>query len=273
MPFNPAIHHRRSIRLKGYDYSKKGLYYITVCMQNRKNLFGNITNGIMIPNDAGLMVLRWYFELENKFPDIKCGVHVVMPNHFHCIIENVGYDRYRTCESMGSPIINENDISPIDNAIRCTGEPRCSPIISENGISPIISENDISPIDNAIRCTGEPMCSPILSDNGISPILSDNGISPIDNMGENFGEMGENFGEMGEHIGSPLHRVMQWFATMTTNEYIRGVKTFGWERFDKKLWQRNYWEHVIRNESEHERISNYIVKNPKNWWIDKFRKT
>ena len=51
----------------------------------------------------------------------------------------------------------------------------------------------------------------------------------------------------GEHAGSPLHRVVQWFKTITTNEYIRGVKTLGWQPFNGKLWQRNYYEHIIRN--------------------------
>ena len=74
----------------------------------------------------------------------------------------------------------------------------------------------------------------------------------------------------GEHIGSPLHVVVQWFKTMTTNEYIRGVKALGWQPFDKKLWQRNYWEHIIRNEKSYQHITNYIINNPENWQNDKF---
>ena len=88
--YNPKIHNRKSIRLKGYDYTQKGLYFVTICVQNRKCLFGNITNGILELNDAGKMISKWYYELENKFPDIKCGEHIVMPNHFHCIIHNIG---------------------------------------------------------------------------------------------------------------------------------------------------------------------------------------
>ena len=88
MKYNPQIHNRRSIRLKGYDYSRQGLYYITICVQNRLCLFGEIVNGEMILNDAGQMVEQWYFELENKYPDKKCHDLIVMPNHIHCIIEN-----------------------------------------------------------------------------------------------------------------------------------------------------------------------------------------
>ena len=62
----------------------------------------------------------------------------------------------------------------------------------------------------------------------------------------------------GEYKGSPLHSVIQWFKTMTTNDYIKGVKNDGWEAFDKKRWQRNYYEHVIRNEASYLQISEYI---------------
>jgi REP element-mobilizing transposase RayT len=70
---------------------------------------------------------------------------------------------------------------------------------------------------------------------------------------------------LGEHIGSPLQRVMQWFKTMSTNEYIRNVKTNNWPRFDGKLWQRNYWEHIIRDEKSYSAISEYIINNPLKW--------
>jgi len=74
----------------------------------------------------------------------------------------------------------------------------------------------------------------------------------------------------GAHVGAPLRgadipSVVQWFKTMTTNAYIRGVKQAGWLRFNQKLWQRNYWEHIIRNEQEFERISRYICNNPAQW--------
>jgi len=94
--YNSNIHHRRSIRLKGYDYSQAGLYFITICVKKGECLFGNIVGANscvrpeMIFNDAGQMIKKWYDELENKFPDIKCHEMITMPNHFHCIIENVG---------------------------------------------------------------------------------------------------------------------------------------------------------------------------------------
>jgi REP element-mobilizing transposase RayT len=73
----------------------------------------------------------------------------------------------------------------------------------------------------------------------------------------------------GEHVGSPLHRVVQWFKTMTTNEYIRCVKSMGWKPFDRKLWQRNNHELMIRNEHSLNQIKIYIENNPKKWEEDK----
>jgi len=85
--------------------------------------------------------------------------------------------------------------------------------------------------------------------------------------------------EKGEHIGSPqrgspqrgspIPRVVQWFKTMTTNEYIRGVKQNRFPEFPGKFWQRNYYEHLIRNDDELNQIRNYIINNPLKWGMDK----
>lgn len=183
--YNPNKHHRKSIRLKGYDYSQAGLYFITICCQNKVHLFGNVINEQMILNDAGKMIEKWFNELQNKFPDVKCHEMVVMPNHIHFIIENIG--------SVGADL----RVCPNDSNISKT-EKRVSEIL-------------------------------------------------------------------GEHAGSPLHRVLQWFKTMSTNEYIRGVKNNNWIPYDGKLWQRNYWEHIIRNDQSYQKISDYIINNPSKW--------
>jgi hypothetical protein len=62
---------RKSPRLRGYDYTKERLYFITICVQDRLHLFGEVINGEMHLNDAGRMIERWYHELENKYPDIS----------------------------------------------------------------------------------------------------------------------------------------------------------------------------------------------------------
>lgn len=61
-----------------------------------------------------------------------------------------------------------------------------------------------------------------------------------------------------------LGNVIQWFKTITTNEYIKNIKQNNWLRFEKRLWQRNYYERIIRNEKEYLMIKKYIRDNPKN---------
>ena len=91
---------RRSIRLPGYDYSRAGAYFVTICTKDRECLFCDIVNREMSLNNAGRMVDKWCGELENKFPDIKCDKYIIMPNHFHAIIQNaVGAD-LRVCPDL-----------------------------------------------------------------------------------------------------------------------------------------------------------------------------
>jgi len=88
MKHNSDIHHRRSVRLKPYDYAQTGAYFITICAYERICLFGEIINGIMIHNSFGNAVVDAWSDLPNHHP-IEIGASVIMPNHFHGII-NVG---------------------------------------------------------------------------------------------------------------------------------------------------------------------------------------
>ena len=195
MKYNPKKHHRRSIRLKGYDYSQAGLYFITICVQNRKCLFSDITNGKIKLNDAGRMVENQWLALPQRFTNIHLHEYVVMPNHFHAILEIV----------VGATLVVAPNI-------------------------PIAPNNPITQIKKGQQ-----------------------GLAPTNNP---------NKKTVGNMVGA--------FQSIATVEYIRGVKNHNWERFDKKLWQRNYWEHIIRNDTECNRIANYIINNPRKWDNDKF---
>ena len=115
----------------------------------------------------------------------------------------------------------------------------------------------------------------IIKNIGVDPVGADLCVCPDDYQGRPTTEktipekrvIGEH--TSGEHTGSPLHRVIQWFKTMTTNEYIRGVKQYGWAPFPGRLWQRNYYEHIVRNENEMSRLREYIRNNPAQWATDK----
>jgi REP element-mobilizing transposase RayT len=69
----------------------------------------------------------------------------------------------------------------------------------------------------------------------------------------------------GGHIGPPLPKMIQWYKTMSTNEYIKNVKNHHWSPFTTRLWQRNYHERIVRNDDEYGRICEYIAMNPENW--------
>lgn len=166
---------RKDLRLKYYDYSQAGYYFVTICTELKRHLFGEIVDGIMILNDAGRMIERWYFELHNKYYNIELPQYIIMPNHVHFIIAIAGDDQGN------------------------------------------ISQNS------------------------------------------------------GTHTGVPLQTIIQWFKTMTTNQYIKGVKNGEYPPFEKRIWQRNYFEHIIRNDRELQEIYEYIVNNPAKWELDKYR--
>lgn len=84
--YNPDLHHRHSIRLQGYDYSKVGAYFVTVCTQTREGLFGQIQDGEMVVNDAGRMVVSVWNDLPKHYSGVDVDAFVIMPNHIHGII-------------------------------------------------------------------------------------------------------------------------------------------------------------------------------------------
>ena len=180
--YNPDIHHRRSIRLHNYDYSQSGMYFVTLCTQNRECLFGEIVDGQMQLNDVGKMVRAVWDEIPAHYPGIDVDEFVIMPNHIHGITVIVG------------------------------AGPRACPDSTKT------------------QTNGQPQ--------GVAP------------------------------TGLPLSGVVQRFKTMTTKRYADGVEQSGWPPFPAKLWQRNYWEHVVRNEPELDRIREYIQNNPGQWESD-----
>jgi putative transposase len=217
MAYNPQIHKRRSIRLKGYDYSRAGLYFITICVQNRKHLFGVVENNEMIMNDAGKMVQVEWEKLTERFQHIKLHEFIVMPNHFHGILEI----------TVGAPLVGVRTVIENKNDF------------NEQNVNKIKNELDVasnsSIIDETQNGQGQPQ--------GIAPTVLPN----------------KTVGDM-----------MDAFKSITTVAYINGVKNCGWPTFDRKLWQRNYYENIIRDEKAFENISNYIVNNPSKWQADKF---
>ena len=86
MPFDPARHRRRSIRLRGYDYSLAGAYFVTICTQRRARLFGRVINGEMMLSEAGRMVVATWNGLPEHYYNVELDAFIVMPEHVHGIV-------------------------------------------------------------------------------------------------------------------------------------------------------------------------------------------
>lgn len=152
---------RKSPRIPGYDYSTNGAYFITVCTYEKKQLFGSIgTDSI-----SARMVERTFLETIQKYDNVKSPVYVVMPNHFHAIIQ-----------------IERADMES----------------------APTISQ------------------------------------------------------------------IIQSFKRYSTVEYIKLVNENKLPRFDGKVWQRSFHDHVVRGEKDYLEIWNYIEGNPSKWEEDCF---
>ena len=178
MTFDPQKHHRKSIRLNGYDYAQEGWYFITICTKDRLYLFGNVKNEQMVLNKYGKIALEKWDEIPHHYPNVVLDEFIVMPNHIHGILQISGVQ----------DIVGVQNIEPLQ--------------IRKNRYQHIIPGS----IGSIVR---------------------------------------------GFKIG-----VTKWFRQNTD---IHDV------------WQRNFWEHIIRDENDLNRIREYIQYNPAKWIEDKLR--
>ena len=267
MKNNPDLHHRRSLSLKDYDYFQAGMYFITICTQNHQCLFGEIIEETMHINAAGEIIIKWYWELSNKFPDIQCDEHIVMPNHFHFIIHKIDITTLRTgirADTSVCPYKDNNKKLNNDKKskeMNCRGEPACSPTVGLPNPCPQIN---LEPKTNKTNNVGVDLCVRP-KDNKNSSVeqkKDEHTGSPLRKIKKNGEQIMENEKNVAHTMGSFVPKIMQWLKTMTTNEYIYQVKQDGWKPFHYKLWQRNYYEHIIRNEIELNQILEYFIYNP-----------
>lgn len=195
--FDPQKHHRRSIRLKGYDYSQEGAYYVTIVTWRRDFLFGEIVNQEMMLSQYGEIVQKWWQEIPVHFSNVETGAFVIMPNHVHGII-------YIFEERRGT-----------------ASYPKGVPVPEDDG------ENSISQND--------------------------------DMSGENLG--GETPPLRGFDGIPTLGQIIAYFKYQSTKEMNKADNTGTVTKF----WQRNYYEHIIRDETDLQNKTDYIESNPRLW--------
>jgi len=168
----------QSLRLKDYNYSSPGEYYVTICTKDKINLFGEIKNGEMVLSENGEIVERYWLEISKHFPFVELDVFQIMPNHLHGVIRIIGYENN----------VNDNVATIHELSLREIMKKRRKMLIPKT-------------------------------------------------------------------IG--------WFKMNSAKEInsILGQK-------ENPVWQKDYYEHIIRNGKELENILNYIHDNPANWEND-----
>ena len=257
---NPQIHHRRSGRLKGYDYTQAGAYFVTIATQGRACLFGEVRDGEMRLSAVGKIVQWEWMRLEEKFSHVELGACVVMPNHIHGIIVIHGAERsprHGTAEPNAEPHVGATQ----------AGQPgRIS------GLA-IPSNMDTSGTDGSPRhgSTNVPdMEIPAVDGDPDGPGWATRHEQNLTIDG-NVGLPDEAVKDIG---GSPLRGpggppphslgaiIGQWKSRVTK----RAWKLPGMH--GTPIWQRNYYEHIIRDEADLRRIEEYIQNNPRLWEQD-----
>jgi len=225
--YNPHTHHRRSIRLKGYDYSQAGLYFITICCQDRIYRFGDVKNGEMVLNEFGEIAHNEWIKLTDRFDNFELDVFQIMPNHMHGII---------LLNDVGATLAVAQNESVAQNSF---DESNC-----------VTDQNDVNHVGA-----------------GFTPDQNDfnytrAGFTPDQN---DF-----NYKRAGASPAPTVFDIVGAYKSLVANGCLGIYKSKN--EIMGKLWQRNYWEHIIRNDESYQHISNYIINNPQNWHDDKFYK-
>ena len=168
MGYSSEARHRRSIRLKGYDYAQAGAYFVTVCSRGRECVFGEVVEGEVRLNGVGRVVEEVWGETARMRPEVELDAFVVMPNHFHASMFVRAADKGRM-------------------------------------------------------------------------------------------QYAPTFRSPAQTVGA----VVRGFKSATTRRINEMRSTTG-----VQVWQRNYYEHVIRNEEELRGVRQYIEDNPAKWALD-----
>jgi putative transposase len=184
-----GYHNRRSIRLRGYDYSRPGYYFVTICIQDRnQKLFGNIVDGKMALNQIGEAVRFCWNGLPDHFNNIRLDEFIIMPNHFHGII-----------------VI-------------------CNPVEGAGSSRPQGSSRPTVFLRAAI----------------------------------------DDKNKQGRDDRAPTLGKMVAFFKYQSTKQINVMRQSGVE----KIWQRNYYDTIVKDEKAVCHIQQYIRNNPENWSLD-----
>jgi len=277
--YNPRIHNRRSIRLKGYDYAKAGLYFITICCQDRAHLFGEIIDGEMNLNLFGQIAYEEWLQTEQIRENCKLHEFIIMPNHIHGIIEisfnigeNEGKGKFQSPSHTIGSFIRGFKIATIKkikdriNNSGCTGELQFAPTELSESAPTELSESAPTELSESAPTELSESAPTELSE--FAPTeLSESAPTELSEFAPTeLSEFAPT--ELSEFAPTELSE----FALTDSASQENTAPTKKIKELDFKIWQRNYYEIIIRNQTAYNRISNYIINNPAKWNEDKFYK-
>jgi len=204
MKHDSYIHNRKNIRLKAFDYSTSGSYFVTICTGNYEPFFGIVENGEIHSNDVCRIAMECWQGLPERFHKVSLDEFVFMPNHLHGII-NISYNQRVIYHApTGALIPNHSNMNHDPNGYN----------------DKFVGAQFIAPKKKGVMNAGTMNRTPTLG------------------------------------------MVVRSFKALAT----RKIRLSGKEQFG---WQRNYYEHVIRNEDSLKYIREYIINNPLRWELDR----
>jgi len=205
--YNPDIHHRRSIRLRDYDYGQPGYYFITLCIRDKDFIFGDIRGGRMFLNIYGKIVRDFWYCISEHFDNVTAGEFIVMPNHMHGII-----------------IIRYTGFF-VDHGVAV----RDDMVMNECGTSFPPAYTKQNPRRGAVT----------------APLRGDC------NVNQQY---------MKPRYKITLGKIMAYYKYQTTRLINEKRNSPG-----KHVWQRNYYECIVKNKNDLIGITKYIQNNPSKW--------
>lgn len=236
------ISRRKALRLQGYDYRQPGAYFFTTVIHNRENLLGQIRDTIFEPTIAGRIVLKTWQDLPKHYPHIVLDSFVIMPNHVHGIIF------LEECSSVagrgGSVEFNPNACEPSDPPLQ----------LGDHFSSGAGRGGSVGFNPNAYQRSDPPV-----------------------QLGDHFSSGAGRGGsvEFNPNACQPSDPPLPGKERHGLPEIIRAFKSFSARRINlmrgtpgEPVWQRNYYEHIIRDSRGLEQIQKYILGNVALWEQD-----
>jgi REP element-mobilizing transposase RayT len=246
LAYDPERHHRRSIRARGFDYRKAGPYFVTIVTQDRQHVLAEVADARLNLAEPGLMVRDVWTRRPTLCPGMQPDCLVVMPDHIHALLALADAD-WLVATDSDNAIVGADLVSA-----HHTADPWCResmpPPAGSSGIS-VGPEADLVSAPVAahqwwLERMPAPAGTPETTAGGSPDARATTRVAPTEMR---------------------LGDIVSTFKSLTTLFYAAGVRQHGWPPFRGRLWQRNYYEHNIRDEDELARIRQYIRDNPIRW--------